>query len=180
MKFPQVLDCLHSKNPSRILSLLNNAIYAEDYLKDKKLNNDKKWSINTGVTFSIHTGSNFEIIYEPFKQEIIFQKCDYVQLPNIIGLIVTSSTKPFFETYSTTKLLVSESVEGDWRLLNIEEKDILEKKFTHEFQILDSESKIIQSFPLNWKIPFVIYNGRNEFKELDLNDDEDDIDDEDF
>jgi hypothetical protein len=159
MTMLEVMNCLHSSDSNEIINLLNRAIYVEQYEIKQHV-----CAVNTGVTFQIHTGSNFELVFDAVKEALIFKKCDYVKLPSIAGLLTKSLLKPFYESYNTGKILMQISVNDDFYFAEINEIDIKNNSFSHRFNIVDAHGNVIKSFPLSRKPPFIVYNGRTKFK----------------
>jgi len=148
-----------------MLDILNKAIHVTKYDVKQKL------ALHTGITFEIHTETKFKLLYELWENDLIFQTCDYVSLPRLAGLFTFSKNKPFFESYFTEKMV--DKIRNDdsaFSELKINQGDIDYNRLKHKFEIIDTQDNVLQSFPLQMELPFVIYNGREEFKIWDPND----------
>jgi hypothetical protein len=156
MEFLDTMKALHAQSDELFLNILNKATYVENCSELKKL-------FSTGVSFKIHTGTTFELLYDYIDDEIYFQPNHVISIPLIAGLIVTKSNSIFFNEYIHDSLISKVWID---KLETIKTSDVelFSNQYFHKFEIIDENEDSIHHFQLSLRYPKEIYNGVKAFE----------------
>lgn len=154
----EVLKCLHRSSLFEIVEMLNDAIYGELHVK-------VQFVIHTGYSFSIQTGTRFELFYDYENHKLIYQSNKIGNSPCTLGLIVSSKGGRFYDVYKTQAIINGFSTDDNsCTFLPTTENNIYHKKHTHSFEIFDDKENIIDSFPLSGSMKNSIFYFGSIFK----------------